>query len=156
VTHPTLKIEEPVPLKTEQPIPGSSENTAGPAAGLQPPQGLEIPESPADQAQAAPHRLDIAATDKVWLQVIIDGTEKRDMILNQGDRVSYTAARNFALKIGNAGGLRLVFDQKDLDNLGSKGQVITLRLPDNGSDPSFPMKNNLGHRIVTPSEASQP
>ena len=156
VSRPALKLEEPVPAKTDQPPGQLPESTVGPTDDRQLPQGPQILESLSSQGHAAPHRLDIVATDKVWLQVIIDGTERRDMLLNQGDRVSYTAAQNFALKIGNAAGLRLVFDQREFENLGNKGQVISLSFPEDGSDQSFPKKNNLGNRIITPSEASQP
>lgn len=154
VARPTLKVEEAVPAKTDQTPAVPAENAAGPTAESQTPQPLAVRES--FQGQGAPHRLDIVATDKVWLQVVIDGSEKRDMLLSRGDRVSYTAASNFTLKIGNAAGLRFVFDQREFDNLGSKGQVIRVSLPENSPDLSLPKKNHLGDRIITPSEASPP
>jgi hypothetical protein len=156
VSRPAIKLEEPGTAKIDQPQGELPESAGGTTADRLTPQGPQLRDSLSGQAQPAPHRLDIVATDKVWLQVIIDGTEKRDMLLNPGDRVNYTATQSFALKIGNAAGLRLIFNQREFDNLGSKGQVISLSLPENESDPSVPKKQNLGNRIITPSEASQP
>ncbi len=80
------------------------------------------------------HSLSIIATERVWLQVLIDGKEKKEMTLNPGETLTYAAQDSFSLIIGNAGGIRLRFDDKNLDNLGESGKVVKLRLPQSNSE----------------------
>lgn len=75
------------------------------------------------------HTLEISATDTAWLLVKIDNTEVKDMLLNQGESTRLSAKQGFSLKIGNAGGTKLIYDGKDMGALGEKGQVINLNLP---------------------------
>ncbi len=72
------------------------------------------------------HMLSIDATDRVWVRVVIDGTENKQALLNKGDKVSYGANESFALTVGNAAGAKLIFDGKSFDDLGAKGEVVRL------------------------------
>ncbi|MCK7508668.1 MAG: DUF4115 domain-containing protein [Desulfobacterales bacterium] len=73
------------------------------------------------------------------------------MQLQAGEQVSLSARESFALKIGNAGGVKLKFDGRDFENLGQKGQVIRLHLPE-----AVPQGLTTGQNgsIITPAEAS--
>lgn len=85
------------------------------------------------------HTLDISATDTTWLLIKIDDTEVKDMLLNQGESLKFSAKQGFSLKIGNAGGIKLIFDGKDIGIPGEKGKVINLDLPaDTTTKPSPP------------------
>jgi transcriptional regulator with XRE-family HTH domain len=75
------------------------------------------------------HMLEIRADDTTWLLVMIDRTETREMLMQPGETLQLQAKKGFSLKIGNAAGVRLVFDGKDIGKLGEKGSVITLDLP---------------------------
>ncbi|MEW6067485.1 MAG: RodZ domain-containing protein [Nitrospirota bacterium] len=75
------------------------------------------------------HVLEIFAEDTTWLLVDIDNTITKDVILRPGDSVRWEAKSGFSIKIGNAGGVKLVFNGKEIEKLGKKGQVITIRLP---------------------------
>ncbi|GER94249.1 DUF4115 domain-containing protein [hot springs metagenome] len=75
------------------------------------------------------HNLDITATDKTWIQIVIDGSDKKEMLLNAGEKVNYGADQSINLLIGNAAGVKLKFDGKEFEGLGEKGQVIKLSLP---------------------------
>lgn len=75
------------------------------------------------------HTINIDATDKVWIRVLIDGAEKREAMLNQGDKVTYGANKSFAVLIGNASGANILFDGKHFENLGAKGEVVKLNFP---------------------------
>lgn len=68
--------------------------------------------------------LSIEAVEETWIKIIIDGMEVKEALLKGGDRVSFTAKRNFGLTIGNAGGVRIIFDGKELEPLGPQGKVI--------------------------------
>ncbi|MCX8026613.1 MAG: helix-turn-helix domain-containing protein [Thermodesulfovibrionales bacterium] len=75
------------------------------------------------------HNLNLIATDKVWIQVLIDNKEKKEITLNPGDTISYNANSSFSLLIGNAGGIKINFNGKIIDKLGDRGAVIRLKLP---------------------------
>lgn len=86
------------------------------------------------------HTLEISAIDTTWLLVKIDDTEAKDMLLNQGESLRLSARQGFSLKIGNAGGIKLVFDGKDIGIPGEKGKVVNLNLPADTSPNPNPLK----------------
>jgi cytoskeletal protein RodZ len=82
-----------------------------------------------------PHVLEITADDITWLAITIDEAAPREVTMNPGETLKVNANKNIHLKIGNAGGVKLVFDGKEIGKLGQKGEVITMNLPE---DRSFP------------------
>ncbi|MBI5205926.1 MAG: helix-turn-helix domain-containing protein [Nitrospirae bacterium] len=88
------------------------------------------------------HTLDISATDTTWLLVKIDDTEVKDMLLNQGESLRFSAKQGFSLKIGNAGGIKLIFDGKDIGIPGEKGMVVNLDLPADTTPKPNPPKTD--------------
>jgi eukaryotic-like serine/threonine-protein kinase len=65
----------------------------------------------------------IAATDRVWARVTVDGRVAYEGILDAGDRRAFTARRAVDLHLGNAGGARLTVDGRDRGAPGRPGQV---------------------------------
>jgi cytoskeletal protein RodZ len=86
------------------------------------------------------HNLDITAVDKTWIQIIIDGADKKEMLLNPGEKVNYEANQSIDVLIGNAAGVKLKFNGKEFEGLGEKGQVIKLSLP--STIPPLPQPSN--------------
>ncbi len=76
-----------------------------------------------------PHILKVFAIDTTWLLIAVDNTTTKDMILKPGESIELQAKTGFSLKIGNAGGVKLIFDGKEIGKLGEKGQVVNLNLP---------------------------
>lgn len=74
--------------------------------------------------------LKIEATDEVWMRIIIDGKEKKEFFLTPGQSIQLNAEKFFKLHIGNAGGVKINFNDKDLGKLGEKGQVVYFDLPE--------------------------
>jgi cytoskeletal protein RodZ len=70
----------------------------------------------------------IHATEETWIRMQIDDREPYQVLLDPGEKISHKASR-FNMDIGNAGGIRIQFDGKTIENLGKSGQVIHLRLP---------------------------
>lgn len=70
----------------------------------------------------------IHATDETWIRIQGDDQEPVQVLLKPGEKISHKAAR-FNMDIGNAGGIRIQFNGKNIENLGKSGQVIHLRLP---------------------------
>ena len=95
-----------------------------------PPPAPEVKKvSPAAATQAVQHTIELIATDSTWLSATIDEKESKEMILKPGDRIKWTAKSNISLIIGNAEGLKVIFDGKELGPLGGKGKVVKLKLP---------------------------
>jgi hypothetical protein len=95
-----------------------------------PPPAPEVKKvSPVAATQAVQHTIELIATDSTWLSATIDEKESKEMILKPGDRIKWTAKSNISLIIGNAEGLKVIFDGKELGPLGGKGKVVKLKLP---------------------------
>jgi len=73
--------------------------------------------------------LKIVTVEKTWLKVIVDDQQSREYSLNPGDRLELEALSGFNLLIGNAAGVHLNINDKDLPVPGNKGQVVTLKIP---------------------------
>ncbi len=94
------------------------------------PQSAEVrKEPPIEATHDTPHTLELIAEDKTWVFVNIDDGESKEVLLNQGEHIKWSAKNSFSLKIGNAGGIKLIFDGKEIGPLGEKGQVVSLELP---------------------------
>lgn len=75
------------------------------------------------------HRLEIAATDTTWISIKFSDGRSEEMLLRPGNSKDMRFSEKVLLKIGNAGGIRVRLDEKDLGVPGNRGQVITLPLP---------------------------
>jgi len=76
-----------------------------------------------------PHILKVFAIDTTWLLIAVDNVTTKDLILKPGESIELQAKTGFSLKIGNAGGVKLIFDGKEMGKPGGKGQVVNLNLP---------------------------
>jgi cytoskeleton protein RodZ len=78
-----------------------------PAAPSLPPPAV-VKKTPASAENR--HSLTMRADDTVWVQVAIDTGEPFDVMLRRGESLTWTAINEFALVIGNAGGVAVIFD----------------------------------------------
>lgn len=85
----------------------------------------ETPQTPGNT------RLDllIEATEDTWLKITEDRNPPVQTTLRKGEKLSRTAKEFFVIDVGNAAGVNITFLGKSLGNLGRKGQVVHLRLP---------------------------
>lgn len=111
-------VEPPVPTEAVAPGPPSLNLTAPREEA--PPSEIEVPKV---------HLLEMEATDLTWIEIRKGDEPPYDITLYPGDRYRVKDPRGFTLKIGNAAGVRITFDGKELGRLGEKGQVVTIRLP---------------------------
>ena len=80
--------------------------------------------SPVEPAVPDKLVLTIAARQKCWLQVSVDGTVQFSGIVEAGDNKSFQASESIIVKAGNAGGIDLSLNGKPLAPLGNVGQVV--------------------------------
>lgn len=88
-----------------------------------------MPESTPPQDADKTQQLVVKANETSWVQVIIDDGETKEALLQPGERVGWSAARQFRLTVGNAGGVTVEFNGEALPELGPVGKVRTLVLP---------------------------
>jgi len=72
----------------------------------------------------------------VWVRVTADGTIILEATLEPGQEYVWQATETLLLRLGNAGGIRLVVNDVDLGTPGASGQVVDLEFtPDNLPQP---------------------
>ncbi|KAA3611004.1 MAG: helix-turn-helix domain-containing protein [Calditrichaeota bacterium] len=79
--------------------------------------------------------LRIAATDSVWVKVIIDELDESEAIFAPGHVRSFQALEQFHLQIGNAAGIKLYLNEKELGQIGRSGQVRYITVDHEGIKP---------------------
>ncbi len=138
------------------PAPSANGQTAGPAptqASVQPrqPETPAIPPAPQQTAQApqtppeatppaqpnresrqpAPrgeHSLVISALEPAWFSIMVDGVQ-RSYNFQKGDSAEFTFKRQATLRMGNAGGVAIVYNGAPVPKAGERGEVRTLTFP---------------------------
>lgn len=75
------------------------------------------------------HRLEMAATATTWISFKFSDGRSEEMILKPGSSKEMRFSDKARLKVGNAGGIRVRLDGRDLGVPGEPGQVLTLSLP---------------------------
>jgi tRNA A-37 threonylcarbamoyl transferase component Bud32 len=89
--------------------------------------------APAARAPARVVTVDLRATDRVWVRATVDGRVAYEGTLLRGDRRRFTGRRAVDLRLGNAGGARLVVDGQDRGAPGRSGRLWQGRFaPDPG------------------------
>ena len=96
---------------------------------LETPSATSNPEDNKQTTVPTEHTLEILATDTTWLSIAIDNAHPQELLMQPGESIKRYAQTNFMLKIGNAGGIRLLFDGQEISKLGRRGQVVSLQLP---------------------------
>lgn len=82
----------------------------------------------AEKVVLDPKKLMIACQERTWVRVVIDGSEKKEFMLNREEVVVLSAKESFDLLIGNAAGVKLFYNGKDIDFTGESGEVKRVNL----------------------------
>ncbi|HUN56135.1 MAG TPA: helix-turn-helix domain-containing protein [Smithella sp.] len=70
----------------------------------------------------------IRAIEETWMRVKADQNPSFQILLKPGEKFERKAVK-FDIYIGNAGGIKIQFKGKDIEDLGKSGDVVHLRLP---------------------------
>ena len=79
------------------------------------------------------HDLTLNFRDDVWIQIVVDDNAVQHGLFKSGMSKTWHADKGFFLRIGNAGGVSVFFDGKDMGFLGGEGKVVALDLPEKSS-----------------------
>ena len=80
--------------------------------------------------QPPEHSLRITATAPTWISIRFHDGRKERMTLLPGDSKSWQFTEEASLRIGNAGGIKIHFDGKDMGSPGLSGEVKSVAFPD--------------------------
>lgn len=68
--------------------------------------------------------IELVATDKCWIRVVTDGNEVYSGMLYPGMKKRFQAKNIIGLRLGNAGGVEVIYNGKKLPPLGQQGAVV--------------------------------
>ena len=99
-------------------------------------QPAPAPPAPETPSQPAGFRLHLLATDLCWVQYALDHGPSQEAQLQAGDTLNLEADQSIQILVGNAGGLRVQFNDQWLPPLGPVGQLVRLSFPPPEAEPS--------------------
>jgi len=126
-----------IPVENSK-VSGTEKKPAPVASIYTEPLPLRPPEAKVSLMQTVPgqvladkkeHRLEISAHAITWILIKFEDGKVEGILLNAGLSRSWEFRGSAELKIGNAGGVMLKFDGKDLGVPGKPGQVLNLAFP---------------------------
>lgn len=123
-SSPPSVVAPPSPPTVPTPLP-SVAVTSAPAAAA------PAPATP----QAGRITVVLTVSEESWLRVIVDGTRIFQGHMYPGDTGTWTAERELEIRIGNAGGVTVTVNGRDLGIPGRPGEVVTLRFPESPEEP---------------------
>lgn len=135
-TPPSTVVDNVPPSPPVTNVPPSPPVTNVPPAP--PPAPVNIPKTPPpavtrNEAPQPPVKaglnLLVEATEDTWLRVTVDQKPPFQTTLKAGQKMSRNAQEFFVIDVGNAAGVNITFQGKFIGNLGGKGEVVHLRLP---------------------------
>lgn len=80
------------------------------------------------------HQIILTAQAECWVHSTADGTDTRQLSIRKGEVFALSFDRKLVVKLGNAGGVRIKYDGKDLPSPGKMGQVKTLTFPQDAQE----------------------
>lgn len=83
-------------------------------------------------AEVLPFRFTIQAIDNTWLKISIDDSLAKEFLFAPGQVIDWEVSNKVNINLGNAGGVTLFIDGRQLDYTGKKGQVVDLELNRSG------------------------
>ena len=95
-----------------------------------PTEGLLSLETEPNPKVGLPHlSLKVNIREQTWLRISVDDVGPKEYVFSPGRHYEWKAKTGFELLIGNAGGVDLEYNGKKIEDLGTSGKVVRLRLP---------------------------
>lgn len=101
-----------------------------PVAMVRSPLPSVLPEAQAavQTGEASGVVLKLSATERTWLSISSDGKEIFAGILQPSESKTLTGLDRATMKVGNAGGIDVLWNGKSISPLGTRGQVLTIKI----------------------------
>lgn len=69
-------------------------------------------------------------TERTWVWIRVDDNDPREYLFQTGENFKWIAHDKIDINLGNAGGVKLVLNDKPIDQIGVSGQVVRLSMPE--------------------------
>lgn len=77
-------------------------------------------------------RLNVQVSERVWIKVTCDGKLKIQQIVDAKSNLNFAATKSFSISMGNAGLVKLFYNNKPVENVGKLGEIRNIFItPDN-------------------------
>jgi cytoskeletal protein RodZ len=83
-----------------------------------------VPDLPAPLPPSPGVRVTLVADEVSWIRILADDRRAFEGFLRRGERKEWTARRRIHVVLGNAGGVRVEVNGRDLGRLGGPGEVV--------------------------------
>jgi len=124
---PAGAVAQPAPA----PAPAGSRATPAPSPGVstaspsaEPGAGRQPPAPPSVAVASGQQRLVVRALEPTWIRVQADSGQVTQELLPAGATREWTADQRFVLTVGNAGGIEVELNGRQIPRLGASGTVI--------------------------------
>ncbi|TET92201.1 MAG: helix-turn-helix domain-containing protein [Desulfobacteraceae bacterium] len=94
-------------------------------------EGPTIPLEKKDEKPLSPRFILTAnVNSRTWIAICIDDKPIKEYLFRPGQTPRWTADKGFNILVGNAGGIEFFLNGKEVGYLGTKGQVVRVKLPE--------------------------
>jgi cytoskeletal protein RodZ len=113
------QIAQKGPVPTKQAKVNASINASQQSGSAEQSQALSVSEV---------KKLMITCNERTWVSVVIDDNEKKEFMLNPEEMIVLNARDNFDILVGNAAGVKLNLNGKEVDFTGKSGEVKRVKV----------------------------
>jgi len=113
------QIAQKSPVSTKQATVNASVNPSQQPGGAEQSPALSVSEV---------KKLMITCNERTWVSVVIDDNEKKEFMLNPEEMIVLNARDNFDILVGNAAGVKLNLNGKEVDFTGKSGEVKRVKI----------------------------
>lgn len=113
--------------KEQAPQPKSPTQTS-PTAPVPVPQNTAVQNTNSSTSNS-PVVINAKFSEECWTLVTADGKEIYEGVPKVGESFTWEAKKNIVVKVGNAGGIDLVYNGQTVGKLGGKGEVVVKNFP---------------------------
>ena len=133
------KIQPPAGTSTSTGMPKAAPPVSQEATTAVPtPTAQKKTQPPPTASAGKTYHLVIEARELTWVRITEDGNTPYQSLLKPGDKIERMASDYFILDVGNAGGINVTFQGKNMGSLGKQGQVLHVRLPEKTPEEKTP------------------
>jgi cytoskeleton protein RodZ len=104
-----------------------------PSDQVKPPVVEETQKQPSQPAVVKQAKVSITSVQKCWLQVKVDDVVQFEGIMQPGEQKDFIGKNKVNIHAGNAGGLSVQLNGKNLTSLGANGEVVQYEFLNNGA-----------------------
>lgn len=120
VVEDTNKNSQPVNKETLENI-NQKEETQAAAANILPPKTIS------DSLQLA-----VQVNARVWVKIYVDGRVVYQELVDKGTKLNYRAKNKFSVSVGDAGAVKIFYNNKQIPNIGKTGESKNIYMAPDG------------------------